>query len=58
MNWGSEDAAAAFALVIGAGIVSVLAWHLVRGYRARLVLVGGVILATLAIWADLAVGLF
>lgn len=56
MNWGIEDALAAVA-VLGSAIIAV---GLVRRYvfgELRPVLIAGIVLATLATWAHLAVGI-
>lgn len=58
MNWGSEDfaAAAAILIAVAAGVWLVLCT--VRSQPARGVMIAMVILAALAVWAHLAVGVF
>ena len=58
MNWGIEDFAAAAVLLIGAAVALAVVFRSVRTQPARGLLAVGVVLATLAIWAHLAVGIF
>lgn len=58
MNWGIEDLVASIALVGGAGIILAVVITTVPSLRMRQVLAGAVILALLAIWAHLSVGVF
>lgn len=58
VNWGLEDFVAAAVLLGGAGAAMVLAWRTIAGRRKRVAAVGAIALATLLVWAELAVGLF
>ena len=58
MNWGIEDFAAATMLLMSAGIALAIVLRNVTAQPARGFLSFGVVLATLAIWAHLAVGIF
>ena len=55
MNWGIEDFTAAAALLAAAWIGIALVRRYVHGEVLRPVLLAGVVLAVLAIWAHLAV---
>jgi hypothetical protein len=57
MNWGIEDFTAAAALIAAAWIGIALVRRYVLGKILRPVLLAGVVLAVLAIWAHLAVGI-
>jgi hypothetical protein len=57
MNWGIEDVVAAVALITAAVIGIALARRLVRKPSVRYILIAGVLLVVLAIWAHLAVGI-
>jgi hypothetical protein len=58
MNWGIEDLVAAVALLGGAGLALALVLRTVPGRLPRIALAGGIVLVTLALWAELAVGIF
>jgi hypothetical protein len=58
MNWGTEDFAAAAALLGGAAVALVLVFESGYGPLSRVLLGGTVVAITLAIWAHLAVGVF
>lgn len=58
MNWGIEDLVAAVALLGSAGIALALILRSVHSRLPRLLLAGGIVVAALAIWAHLAVGIF
>jgi hypothetical protein len=57
MNWGVEDVVAAAVLIASAGTGIALVRRYVSGRTLRLVLIAGVVLVVLAIWAQLAVGI-
>jgi hypothetical protein len=57
MNWGIEDVVAAVALITAALIGIALARRLVRNQSLRYILIAGILLVVLAIWAHLAVGI-
>ncbi len=58
VNWAPGDFVAAGALLFGAGMAWVLATRRARTTRHRLVAGALVLLALVAMWAELAVGLF
>jgi hypothetical protein len=55
MNWGIEDVVAAVALITAALVGIALARRIVRKPSLRYILIAGVLLVALAIWAHLAV---
>jgi hypothetical protein len=57
MNWGIEDFTAAAVLLAAAWIGTALVRRYIHGKVLRRVLLAGVVLAVLAIWAHLAVGI-
>jgi hypothetical protein len=57
MNWGIEDFTAAAVLLAAAWIGITLVRHNVHGRVRRPILLAGVVLVVLAIWAHLAVGI-
>jgi hypothetical protein len=57
MNWGIEDFTAAVVLLAAAWIGTALVRRYVNGRVLRPVLLAGVVIAVLAIWAHLAVGI-
>lgn len=57
-NWTLFDFIVAGVLISGTGFVLELVWHKVRTKTRRLMLIGGVLLAFMYLWAELAVGIF
>ena len=57
MNWGIEDFVAAAVLVAVGWFAIVLVRRTVQGGVLRFILLAGVVLVVLAIWAHLAVGI-
>ena len=58
VDWSPGDFIVGGGLLFGSGALIVLGLRRVRNLPGRLLLVGGVSLALLVIWAELAVGLF
>jgi hypothetical protein len=58
VNWGPLDFAAATMLLAGAGSLYVLLTHKMRTAPRRRAIGGGLLLALLLTWAELAVGIF
>ena len=58
MNWGLEDLAAAVVLVLTAVAATIVVFKTSHSPLWRALLAGGVILVVLAVWAQLAVGIF
>jgi len=58
VNWGPVDFAVAAVLLLGAGFACELVLRLVKGWGYRLAALGLVLLILLAVWAELAVGVF
>jgi hypothetical protein len=58
MNWGMEDFIAAAALLSLAVVAVVLVRQHVKGRMQRVALIVVIVLAFLAVWAELAVGIF
>ena len=57
MNWGAEDLAAAAVLLLATVVAVAVVFKTNRNRMWRVILTGAVILAVLAIWAQLAVGI-
>ena len=57
LNWGGEDFAAAAALLVSTSLAIAFILRFVHGKVLRPILLGGVIVFVLAIWAHLAVGI-
>lgn len=58
VNWGFGDFAMAALLLGGTGLVLELVTRMLQSPAQRWVAAGAVLLAMLAIWAELAVGIF
>lgn len=58
VRWDAFDFAASAVLLAGAGLAFELAMAKLRTRRARLAAGGAIALALLAVWAELAVGIF
>lgn len=58
MNWGFEDGIAAALLIGGAAVAAWLIFKLIYRVTMRMILLAVVLIAALAIWAQLAVGVF
>ena len=58
VNWGAEDFAAAAVLIAGLGVAIEFAVAKVRVPARRFAAIGLAVLAFLAVWAELAVGIF
>ena len=56
MDWGIEDFAAAAAILIALGVGVAVVGHTVSAQPTRVILIAGVILGGMAVWAHLAVG--
>jgi hypothetical protein len=58
VNWGPGDFLIAAVLLIGSGLLFQLAMRKLHTRRARIIAGTAVVLGLLAIWAELAVGIF
>ena len=58
VNWGVLDFAVAGALLAGIGSLYVLLTRQLRGAAQRRAIGGGLLLALMLVWAELAVGIF
>lgn len=58
INWDLTDFIIAFILLYGMGLVIHLLWNRLRGSKLRYLLIVGLIVLFLLLWAELAVGLF
>jgi hypothetical protein len=57
MNWGMEDLAAAAGLLLAAALALTAVFRIVQSRRWRAILTVAVLVAVLAVWAQLAVGI-
>jgi hypothetical protein len=57
LNWGLEDFAAAVVLLTATWAAIEIILRLVRSGRTRALAIGAAVLAVLAVWAQLAVGI-
>ncbi|MDI6028894.1 hypothetical protein QBK99_22220 [Corticibacterium sp. UT-5YL-CI-8] len=58
MNWGAEDFLAAAAILVAVGLGVLLVSRTIHSQPARGLLMAIVVIAALALWAHLAVGIF
>lgn len=58
VNWKLMDFVVAGVLLLGTGLLAELVIRKVKNIRYRVVIVLGLLMALLLIWADLAVGIF